>query len=230
MRMTLLITHNSIGKSHEDIVHRIASLGTVIETEDGELTKEITDVRIKITNPMDEPRISPHCFMGKKGFDEYTKNLIYGSDKKFVYDYHERLFRWGSFLDEMESDKIGERENQLIQLNQIDYIIAKLTIFKNSRRAIAVTWIPPLDVFRKDVPCLQLVQCIVRNSKLDMYIVFRSEDMLSAFGQNAYALTSLQKYIADKLAIPVGTYYHYIISAHIYHKRDAHELSKFTGA
>jgi thymidylate synthase len=196
--------------------------GVNILTESGEQTKEITDVRIKITSPLEESeRISPKCFMGIKGFKEYAKNLIYGySDSVvFEYDYHERLRKWGR-------DKIS-LYNAPVSIDQIDYIINKLKDQKNSRRALAVTWMPCYDENKDDVPCLQLVQCLVRNGKLDMYIVFRSEDILSAYGQNVYGLTEMQKYIADAIGVPVGDYYHYVISAHIYHIRDAHELDRF---
>ena len=57
-----------------------------------------------------------------------------------------------------------------------------------------------------------------------MRVVFRSNDMLLAFGANAYALTMLQKKIADELGLEVGTYTHIALIPHVYHKRDAKDL------
>jgi len=220
--MTLLITCHSPAQAHETLIASIMnpSLGKDIITENDERTKEIIDVRVKITSPLDQ-RFSPKCFMKQKGFDEYAKCLIYGYNNKvvFEYDYNERLRKWGK-------KKISLYEGE-VSVDQIKYIIHKLQSQTNSRRAIAVTWIPPYDETHEDVPCLQYVQCIIRDGKLHMFVLFRSEDILSAFGQNVYGLTSLQKFIADVLEVPVGDYYHYIISAHIYHIRDAHELSRF---
>lgn len=220
--MTLLLTCVSPAQAHETLIHKIMTSphSRVIETESGELTREIIDVRVKITSPMTD-RFSSKCFMKKKGFIEYAKCLIYGYDEKvmFEYDYNERLRKWGK-------NKISLYEEE-ISIDQIKYIINKLKTQMNSRRAIAITWIPPYDETVDDVPCLQYIQFIVRDNKLHMFVLFRSEDILSAFGQNVYGLTELQKYVAGILELPIGDYYHYIVSAHIYHIRDAYELSKF---
>jgi len=221
--MTLIITCYSAAQAQETLIKNIINPNycRIIETENGELTKEITDVRVKITSPLTSERFSSKCFMKVKGFVEYAKNLINGYDPniKFEYDYNERIRHWGK-------NKISLYDEE-IEVDQIKYIIDKLRYEPNSRRAISVTWIPPYDENHDDVPCLQYIQCLIRDGKLDMYTLFRSEDILSAFGQNVYGLTELQKYIADALELPVGDYYHYIISAHIYYIRDAHELSKF---
>jgi len=223
--MTLIITCYSVEQAHETLIKEImnSNNGYDIETESGEITKEITDVRIKITSPLKSTRISPKCFMKIKGFLEYAKNLIHGykSSIVFEYDYHERLREWGR-------DKIS-LIGKNVSVDQIDYIIRKLKSQKNSRRAVAITWIPPYDEEHEDVPCLQYIQCLIRNEKLDMFVLFRSEDILSAFGQNVYGLTEMQKYIAESIGVTPGDYHHYIISAHIYHIRDSHELSKFIG-
>ena len=46
-----------------------------------------------------------------------------------------------------------------------------------------------------------VVQCIIRDNKLQMKVVFRSNDMLTAAGANMFALVHLQKYIADQLGV-----------------------------
>jgi thymidylate synthase len=111
-------------------------------------------------------------------------------------------------------------------INQIESIIYKLNRKPNSRRAQAITWMPRIDINSDNPPCLQRIQCLIRDGKLHMDVNFRSNDCLSAFGQNAYALTFLQKMIADELGVPVGRYTHYITSAHIYFERDAEELKR----
>lgn len=113
------------------------------------------------------------------------------------------------------------------EINQIEYIINKLKEQPASRRAQAITWNPSIDCNQKDVPCLQYVQAHIVNNKLDFTVMFRSNDMLLAFGANAYALTYIQKYIADALGLEVGTYTHISLIPHVYTKRDADVLSKF---
>jgi len=232
--MSVQIITNTIGEAHERVVDFIRKRGEIIQTEDKEWTTEAIDVKIRVANPFDEPRISKYCFMGKRGFEEYANNIVYGYSKHigFIYDYHTRLFDWGGgSQDDGMVTYTGKTPQDTFYIkgktDQVEYIIDKLKSDITSRRALATTWIPPLDEKRKDVPCLQLVQFLVRNNKLEMFVVFRSEDMLSGFGQNAYGLTMLQKYIAKELDISIGSYHHYVISGHIYHIRDSHELSMF---
>ncbi len=63
------------------------------------------------------------------------------------------------------------------------------------------------------------------NSRLK--VLFRSNDILLAMHANMYALVHLQKYVADQLGLPVGSYTHMVTVPHIYVKRDASELKKW---
>lgn len=209
-----LLKFPNIASAHEAVVKLINDKGETVATEDGELTKEIIDVQIIIDNPFASPRSSIKMFMKQRALDEYTKAVIEGIKSNFVYDYHGRLYHWGETRD-------------FPGLNQIQYIKGKLHEKSTSRRALAVTWIPMIDCERKDVPCLQLIQFLIRKGKLYMFVLFRSEDMLSAAGANIYALTELQRKTAEELGVSIGPYIHQVVSAHIYHIRDSHELSKF---
>ena len=120
-------------------------------------------------------------------------------------------------------------DGQPVHIDQIAYIVDKLRSSPNTRRAIAITWNPVIDEKLDDCPCLQLVQCTVRDGKLAMRVIFRSNDMLTAAGANMYALVQLQKSIADKLGVPCGTYTHISLVPHIYYIRDAHDIEPFCG-
>jgi thymidylate synthase len=114
-----------------------------------------------------------------------------------------------------------------VHVDQIQYIIQKLRSFPNSRRALAITWNPVVDEHLDDCPCLQLVQCVLRNGLLDMKVVFRSNDMLSAAGANMYALVRLQQWIAERLSSGVGSYVHVSLVPHIYYLRDLDDIVPF---
>jgi thymidylate synthase len=66
-----------------------------------------------------------------------------------------------------------------------------------------------------------------------MTVVFRSHDMLSAYGANVYGLAHMQKLICDEInelsinKITIGTLTTISSSAHIYWKRDKQELNEF---
>ena len=121
-----------------------------------------------------------------------------------------------------------------IQKSIIDRLIENPT----SRRAVAITWSPVLDLARNEPPCLQIVQCLIdRTGHLNLVCLFRSNDMLSAWGQNAYGLAHMQKFILDGVnagrkkqreePLKQGWLETISISAHMYCTRDQLELMKF---
>lgn len=121
-----------------------------------------------------------------------------------------------------------------IQKSIIDRLIENPT----SRRAVAITWSPVLDISREEPPCLQIIQCLIdKSNHLNLVCLFRSNDMLSAWGQNAYGLAHMQKFILDGIngsremnRIPLlsqGWLETISVSAHMYITRDQLELMKF---
>ena len=117
-------------------------------------------------------------------------------------------------------------------------IISRLVENPSSRRAVAITWFPVFDISREEPPCLQIVQCLIdRSLNLNLVCLFRSNDMLSAWGQNAFGLAHMQKYILDEInqgrrkqgenPLRMGWLETISISAHMYCTRDQLELMKF---
>jgi thymidylate synthase len=149
---------------------------------------------------------------------EYARALLEGSEAVFEYDYHGRLFKWGERLS---------AGGAALCIDQIDYIVRKLRDSPESRRAVAITWNPFIDEELKECPCLQLVQCLIRENKLQMKVVFRSNDILTASGANMFALAHLQKSVADRLKLPCGSYTHVALVPHIYYIRDVDDIPPF---
>ena len=209
-----------ISRAHEQVVKMILEKGWVLQTEDAETTIEFEEIAMQVDTPLAEPMVSPHSRFQQKFVEQYARDLLNGSHASFEYDYHGRLFDWGERL---------MVDGQPVHVNQINYIVEKLKSSPVSRRAIAITWNPVIDEKLDDCPCLQLVQCVLREGKLDMRVVFRSNDMLTAAGANMYALVQLQKSIAEKLGVPCGTYTHISLVPHIYYLRDLHDIEPFCG-
>ena len=209
-----------IGRAHELVVKMILEKGWVLQTEDAETTIEFEEIAMQVDTPLAEPMVSPHSRFQQKFVEQYAHDLLNGSHASFEYDYHGRLFDWGERL---------AVNGQPVHVNQIEYIVEKLKASPVSRRAIAITWNPVIDEQLDDCPCLQLVQCVLREGKLDMRVVFRSNDMLTAAGANMFALVQLQKSIADTLGVPCGTYTHISLVPHIYYIRDLHDIEPFCG-
>ena len=205
------IRTNTLAEAHIMTCAAIYEDCIEVVTEDGEVTFESPEpFLIIVEDPLNDDMISPLCKFGWKALEQYANDLLWGTENCFAYTYHERLF--GYYYDGRV-------------MNQVDELIDKLRSEPNSRRAQAITWYPNIDLRSNAPPCLQRIQCLVRDGRLNMSVDFRSNDCLSAMGQNMYALVILQEVIANKLGIPVGRYTHYITCPHLYFKRDAEELN-----
>lgn len=208
----------SIAAAHEWAVRTVLEKGYPVTTENGEATIESEPLAMELRDPLAEPMASPASRFQQRFLEQYADALLHGTDAVFEYDYHSRLFAWGEGL---------ERSGVPVAIDQVAYIVGKLTEAPESRRAIAVTWNPATDEVMRDCPCLQLVECQLRAGRLAMQVVFRSNDMLSAAGSNMFALVGLQKEIAEQLGATVGTYTHISLVPHLYHRRDAADLARF---
>jgi thymidylate synthase len=213
-----IIRAPSIGRAHELVVKLILEKGWILHTEDAEVTIEFEEITLQVDTPLAYPAVSPSSRFQQRFVEQYARDLLQGSHASFEYDYHGRLFDWGERL---------VADGQPVHIDQIAYIVDKLTSSPATRRAIAITWNPVIDEQLDDCPCLQLIQCILRKGKLNMRVIFRSNDMLTAAGANMYALVQLQKSIADALTVPCGTYTHISLVPHIYYLRDIHDIEPF---
>mgnify|MGYP003730419163 FL=1 len=185
-------------------------------------SKDCTMIMV-IKDPFSEPRIHLGFPGGFEDLEKYRQEVVNGihdhwidpKENKWTYTYHDRLFNY--HLPE---------ENYNKKINQIEYIIEKLSTSNYSRRAQAITWIPFYDVFTYDPPCLQRIWCRILNIKNKKYLImsshWRSRDAYRAAFMNIFGLTCLQKYIADKISektgekVEVGQYTDISDSYHIY--------------
>lgn len=221
-----VIETQTIADAHKKLVCYVAWEGVRMVTEDGQDCTEAEPVTVTIHNPMSSDMIHPASPAQELKCIEYIKQIFNGA-KGFEYTYHERLFE---HYRDIESP-----------IDQIRTIINHLNAELNTRRAVAITWYPWKDPDTQHVPCLQFVQFKVRKQKfgflcwllgkqpkLDMYILFRSEDVLGAFGQNAVGLAALQSFVARHTGCVIGKYEHIITIPHFYQKTNAPELKRMT--
>jgi thymidylate synthase len=114
------------------------------------------------------------------------------------------------------------------KVNQIQYIIDCLSQAGHSRRAQAITWMPTADPGTEHPPCLQRIWCrLVRDERdgewfLNINTHWRSRDLYKAWFMNVYALTDLQRIIAEEISnkrgepVRAGRYVDISDSLHIY--------------
>ncbi|MEK7270945.1 MAG: thymidylate synthase [Planctomycetota bacterium] len=189
-------------------------------------------VTIRIAQPFGQPRYPAlsYCergkyiaeFLGAKDhlvvpYLELLKRVREGKEfeaTEWPYCYHQRLAAYprtdGTTIDQLES------------------MLEKIAKDPITRRAIATTRIPEIDLFMaSDMPCLGEVQLrSIENAQgqlvLNMHSHWRSRDLYKAWGDNLIGITSLQARLASRLAeitkreVLVGPYSETSGSLHIY--------------
>jgi len=209
-------------KSLTELWEKGISVKTEYDRPEDPESKDATMIMV-INNPFSEPRIHLGFPGGMEDLEKYRQEVVEGihdhwinpEEKKWTYTYHDRLFNY-SVPSSAETKKV----------NQIDYIIEKLSAAFFSRRAQAITWIPFYDPETYDPPCLQRVWCRIINDggklNLVMNVHWRSRDAYRAAFMNIFGLTCLQKHIAESISkktgkeIAVGQYTDITDAYHIY--------------
>jgi hypothetical protein len=113
-------------------------------------------------------------------------------------------------------------------IDQLDVLLDKIAKDPISRRAVATTRVPEIDLFMAaDMPCLSEIQLrAIEDGQgrlvLNMHAVWRSRDLYKAWGDNLIGITNLQARLAARLAektgreVRVGPYSEMSGSLHIY--------------
>jgi thymidylate synthase len=133
---------------------------------------------------------------------EYAEQLQSSENPGFEYTYGERLRSW-SFPG-------------LEPVDQIRHAIERLRASDSTRRATAVTWIPPLDNIREEVPCMIVDDFKLREGRLHLSVFFRSHDFAGAYPANLYGLAGLLEAVAGMVGARPGSISTLSSSAHIY--------------
>lgn len=102
--------------------------------------------------------------------------------------------------------------------DQIDDLIERLRRDPSDRRAVLSIWRPDdLTVESKDPPCNNLVYFKLRQGKLHMTVICRSNDIhWGLYAVNIPTFGMLQVYLAARLGVDVGVQTHFSNSLHVY--------------
>ena len=110
--------------------------------------------------------------------------------------------------------------------DQIEKMIELLEKDPNSRRAVMNINAARENVIEtNDEQCTIALQLLIRDGKLNMTGIMRSNDLWTGTPYDIFYFTEIQKYIANRLGIKYGTYTHFVTSLHIY-DRDIMKVNK----
>ncbi len=109
------------------------------------------------------------------------------------------------------------KKNQTLDKSQFGLVYDKLTKDASSRQAVAIIWDPWRDhTLTKDVPCTIGFIFTIRENKLHMTTIMRSNDIVLGTTYDIFAFTMFQEFLARKLHVGLGPYTHIANSFHIY--------------
>lgn len=112
----------------------------------------------------------------------------------------------------------GHRIRFFFEFDQLSEAISALKKDPYNRRAV-ITLYAPSDLkngHSKDIPCNTSFYLKIRESKLDITVLNRSNDLFLGVPYNVFIFNCIQKYAANKIGIPVGTQRHFTDSLHLY--------------
>jgi hypothetical protein len=171
-------------------------------------------VAIRIRDPFAQPRfpVLSYCergkyiaeFLGAKDhlvvpYLELLSRVREGKEfeaTEWPYCYHQRLTAYP------RSDGTT--------MDQLELILDKLARDPITRRAVATTRVPEIDLFMvSDMPCLGEIQLRSIEDQqgrlvLNMHAMWRSRDLFKAWGDNLIGITNLQARLAARLAVKTG--------------------------
>jgi hypothetical protein len=171
-------------------------------------------VSIRIRDPFAQPRFPAlsYCERGK-----YIAEFL-GAKDHLVVPYHQllRMVREGQEFEATEWPYCYHQRlaayprSDGTTMDQLEMILEKLARDPISRRAVATTRVPEIDLFMvSDMPCLGEVQLrAIEDDQgrlvLNMHTMWRSRDLFKAWGDNLIGITNLQARLAARLAAKTG--------------------------
>ncbi len=211
----LNVVANTLPEAWEKAVIAVWDNGINIKTQydkSGDPPSKDATVMVTVSRPFAEPRIHRNFPGGPEELESYRQEVVEGihdhwvdpESGKWTYTYHERLFRYCPVEDIRNSNSV----RPFTSVNQIEYIVDNLSKSGYSRRAQAITWMPTADPQTDDPPCLQRVWTRVVDEEGELYLNmnthWRSRDLYKAWFMNVYALTDLQRMIAEGISKKIG--------------------------
>jgi len=175
----------------------IYNRGRTITDERESSTKELLDL-VVVVEDLEHDRIPAGFGWSEDRLIEYAEQLMEDDAHGFEYTYGQRLRAWGKGID------------------QIAYVIEKLSASPQSRRACAITWMADVDTQRDEVPCMLVADFKIRDERVNLTALFRSHDFAGAYPANLYGLTEVLRHVAKGAGVRTGVITTMSASAHIY--------------
>lgn len=189
------IRNSSIYNTWKDSLTYLINCTEVVPTERNLDTYEIRNVVLEIEKPLDDID-ALLSFERSRGIDYSSKS------------YEEY---WGIVRNKVKKFPKSS-------VNQEDVIVNKLKSCSYNRHGYVSIWVPSIDTTVSYPSCIIGVYFMVRDERLNMTAILRSNDAWGQALNDMYELVEIQKNVAHRLQMEVGMYTHFAMSYHLYIK------------
>jgi thymidylate synthase len=188
----------------------------IVFGEDRAGTKTIYNVGILIENPSNNS-INTNWRKWNKEYADYEWQWYLSGNKNAV-EISKKAKIWSNMMDE-NGNVNSNYGYQWQRNNQLDKAINLLKKDNQTRKAsISLYDGKEIDQYSKDTVCTYAINFYIKNNKLCMQVMMRSNDLVYGFCNDQYCFSKLQEIVANKLNKDLGEYFHYVCNMHIYEK------------
>ena len=203
----ILVSGTTLPEAYHKAIMALHTEGDVLNCKDWDQRQKELSMTFMVEEPLAEPMISRLYIGGFRELQQYVMEVLdgildfkIGDGNCWEYTYHDRLVNYSGNFD------------------QVEFIVNELKRSEDTRRAVAIIRDNTIDPFNVDPACLQHMQFLIRDGKLHGKVLMRSNDAVKASFMNAFAFIMLQKTIAEKIGVPMGSYTHRANSYHCYER------------
>ena len=198
----MLVSGRTLPEAYHASLRALSEHGEFTPCPDYNTNQKELSMTLFVEEPLGEPLISKLFIGGCRELEQYRQEMLDGildfeiEKGNWVYTYHSRM------------------------AEQLPFIERELRRNPSSRRAVVDVrdWKHDAAEGNENPACLQHLHFFIRDEKLHLKVLFRSNDACKAAFMNAFALIMLQKRMADTLGVGMGTYTHRANSYHCYER------------
>lgn len=142
---------------------------------------------------------------------DWDKLLAFEKKRGIIYSDPSRRDYWDAVHKKL---KKFPRSN----VDQLDFVFQKLDNSPYNRHGYASIWAPQIDTTSSYPSCIIGIYFMIRNDRLHMTAILRSNDAWGQALNDIYELVKIQEEMALTLQLEVGSYTHFAMSYHLYTK------------
>ena len=205
----LTVRGHSLAEAYERALIALHAEGTRFRTQydkPGDPPSIDATMNITVENPLADPMIHKafpggladlreYVFELEGRKDNWVKAINDPADTRWEYTYHGRMQNYGQWREQHDGKTAFTGP---FQVDQVEYVIAKLSEQPYTRQAQMITWMPNLDLTCYDPPCLQSIWYRILTDDagvqwLNANVRFRSNDAWGANFMNMFGFTMFNR-------------------------------------